>query len=100
MIQENTIADKQVQVTLSGSIYVDDAAKLRASLIDYISQGHTTIVINLSDVDYIDSAGMGTLVAIHKRALQNGGSVIIKGLKGLVKELFELTRLTFVFEIQ
>lgn len=100
MIQEVTVLNDQVLVTLSGSIYVEEAAAIRENLISYIDRGNKTFVIDLSDVDYIDSSGLGVLVAIQKRALQNGGSVIIRGLKGLVKDLFELTRLTKVFEIQ
>ena len=100
MIQEITVTDNHVFVNLSGSIYVEEAAQIRESLIGYIEKGHKTFVVDLGNVDYIDSSGLGTLVAIQKRALQNGGSVIIKNLKGLVKDLFELTRLTKVFEIQ
>ena len=100
MIQEITVTDNHVVVNLSGSIYVEEAAQIRESLIGYIEKGHKTFVVDLGNADYIDSSGLGTLVAIQKRALQNGGSVIIKNLKGLVKDLFELTRLTKVFEIQ
>ena len=100
MIQEITVTDNHVVVNLSGSIYVEEAAQIRESLIGYIEKGHKTFVVDLGNVDYIDSSGLGTLVAIQKRALQNGGSVIIKNLKGLVKDLFELTRLTKVFEIK
>ena len=39
-------------------------------------------------------------MAIQKRALQHGGGVVIEGIHGLVQELFELTRLTKVFEIR
>ena len=100
MIQEITVTDEHVLVTLSGSIYVEEAAQLRESLIGYIDNGHKTFVVDLENVDYIDSSGLGTLVAIQKRALQNGGCVITKNLRGLVKDLFELTRLTKVFEIR
>ena len=100
MIQEITVTDNHVVVNLSGSIYVEEAAQIRESLIGYIEKGHKTFVVDLGNVDYINSSGLGTLVGIQKRALQNGGSVIIKNLKGLVKDLFELTRLTKVFEIQ
>ena len=100
MIQEITVVDNHVLVSLSGSIYVEEAAQIRESLIGYIDNGHKTFVVDLGNVDYIDSSGLGTLVAIQKRALQNDGSVIIKGMKGLVKDLFELTRLNKVFEIQ
>ena len=70
MIQEITATDNQVLITLSGSIYLEEATQLRASLIGYIEKGHRTFIIDLSDVDYIDSSGLGTLVAIQKRALQ------------------------------
>ena len=100
MIQEITVTDNIVLVSLSDNIYVEEAAVLRASLIGYIEKGHNQFIIDLSRVDYIDSSGLGTLVAIQKRAMKNGGSVIIKGIKGFVKDLFEMTRLTKVFDIQ
>lgn len=100
MIQKISIAENYVSVDLSGSIYVEDAVQLRESMLVYISRGHMDFVVNVGAVDYIDSSGLGTLVAIQKRVLQNGGSVVIKDLQGLVKELFELTRLNKVFEIQ
>ena len=100
MKQTIHVVNDQVIVDLSGSIYVEDAAAIRFNLIEYIEKGHKRFVVNLADVDYIDSSGLGVLVAIQKRALQHGGGVVIKGLRGMVKELFELTRLTKVFEIE
>jgi len=100
MVKEITVAENHVLVILSGSIYVAEAAQLRESLIGYLGKEPKTFIVDLGNVDYIDSAGLGTLLHIRKQAQQNGGSVIIKGLKGLVKELFELTHLTRVFEIQ
>ncbi len=100
MHSEYTNNGSQVIVKLSGSIYVEDAAKLRENLLNHIEQGHNNFLLDLEKVDYIDSSGLGVLVAINKRTLQNRGKLIIKGINGLVKELFELTRLTKVFEIQ
>lgn len=100
MRQKTTVFDNQVLVTLSGSIYVEDAARLRESLVDYVGKGHKNFVIAFEGVDYIDSSGLGALVAIQKQALQKGGGVIITGIRGMVKDLFELTRLTKVFEIK
>ncbi|MDU2065354.1 MAG: STAS domain-containing protein [Sporomusaceae bacterium] len=99
MVQNVTVVNNEVQVSLSGKIYVEEAATLRQNLIDYIEKGHKDFVINMAQVDYIDSSGLGVLVAIQKRALQNGGGVVIKDLQGIVKELFELTRLTKVFTV-
>jgi anti-sigma B factor antagonist len=100
MIQEFTDAKDHILVTLSGRIYAGEAARLRASMLDCIEKGRSTFIVDLSGVDYIDSAGLGTLVAIQNRALKKDGRVIIKGIHGVVKDLFELTRLNFVFEIQ
>ena len=100
MVQEINVAENHVQVNLSGSMYVAEAAILRENLIDHIAKGRKNFIIDLGAVDYIDSSGLGTLLHIRKQTLQNGGSVIIKGLQGLVKELFEMTRVSNLFEIQ
>ncbi|HWR41623.1 STAS domain-containing protein [Sporomusa sp.] len=99
MLQEFTVVNNEVHVTLSGSIYVEEATAIREKLIEYIDKGFRQFVITMQNVDYIDSSGLGVLVAVQKRAVQNGGGVAIKGIRGIVKELFELTRLTKVFEI-
>jgi len=85
MIQEVTIVNNQVQVAFSGSIYVKDAASVLDNFIDLINEGHTSFFIDLSAVDYIDSAGLGALLALHKQARARNGDVEIKDLNGLVK---------------
>ena len=100
MIKQIQLVDNQVQAALQGAIYVEEAAALRETLLDYIEKGHNTFLIDLESVDYIDSSGLGTLVSIQKQALQHGGGVTLKGIHGLVKDLFELTRLNKVFDIQ
>lgn len=100
MIHHIQIHDEVVHVMLRGKIYVDEATEIREKTFPYLEKGFSRFMFGLADVQYIDSSGLGVLVAIQKRALQNGGGVIITGLHGDVKELFELTRLTKVFEIQ
>ena len=100
MIQEIIMAENHVLVKLSCSLYAEEAAQVSESLIEYIEKGHKTILFDFGDVDYIEYSGLQAFVAFQKRARQNGGSVVIKGLHGLVKDLCELTRLDKVFEIQ
>lgn len=95
-----TINNGQVIVNLLGSMYVEEAAILREKLIVFMEFGHKEFIIKLNNVDYIDSSGLGVLVAIQKRALQMKGSVTLVGASGIVKELFELTRLNKVFAMQ
>ena len=99
MVMETKLMNEHMQVVLSGSIYVEEAKEVREVLSSIIDQGQTSLLINLAQVEYIDSTGLGMLVSIQKRAVMRGGSVRLQGLNGLVKELFELTRLTTVFEI-
>ena len=100
MRQEIYVEDEKVMVNLYGSLFMEEAALLRQKLLLQLEKGYNRFVVNLSGVDYIDSSGLGVLVAVHKRALQNGGTVILIGMQGTVKELFELTRLDKVFDIR
>lgn len=97
---DTMIENGQVIVALSGSMYVEEAAVLREKLIVFMEAGHKQFVIKLNQVEYIDSSGLGVLVAIQKRALQIQGGVTLMGASGLVKELFELTRLNKVFSMK
>ena len=100
MIQEMKNVDDQMHVILAGSIYVEDAKELREKIADLIEKGQINLLFDLSQVDSIESTGLGRFVSINKQAQKRGGSIMLKGLQGLVKEVFELTRLTKVFEIQ
>lgn len=100
MTSNIAVTNGQIIMTINGSVYVEGAALIREQLVDYLDKGYKYFVINMGNVDYIDSSGLGVLVGIQKRAIKNGGSVRIKDIKGLVKELFELTRLIKVFETE
>ncbi|ABZ85141.1 anti-sigma factor antagonist [Heliomicrobium modesticaldum Ice1] len=100
MIQEIHSSNNQVSVTLAGSILVTDAAELREKLLKYADKEGVQFHIDMQRVEFIDSSGLGVLVTVLKRSRQKGGDVIIKGIHGVVKEVFELTRLNRVFQIQ
>lgn len=100
MKQEFKVKDNRVDVWLSGSMYVEEAADLREKLLAYIEKGLNTFWIDIHAVDYMDSSGLGVLVAIQKRALQKGGEVVLIGASGLVKEIIEMTRLNRVFTLR
>lgn len=90
----------QTEIMLTGSIYADETKEVQARLASLIEQGEKALLIDLSQLDYIDSAGLGMLISVQKLVVKKGGSFKIRGVKGLVKELFELTHLTKVFELQ
>lgn len=94
------IVDNRVLVDLAGGMYVEGAELLREKLIKYMEEGQKHFVIKMTNVDYIDSSGLGVLVSIHKRTRQVNGSLVISGVTGFVKDLFALTRLDKVFTME
>ena len=82
------------QVTVVASKGDLDAAameKLRRTLRDLIDQGKTRLVVDLGRVRYIESAGLGELVAAMKRARQAGGDLRLCDLQPDVLRIFEMT---------
>ena len=92
--------DGKITVILSGSLYIESVAKLRGDVLQAIDQGKIHLIFDMHNLEYIDSAGLGVLITVQKRVRQKGGNVVIRGLKGDVRELFELTRLDKVFDIE
>jgi anti-anti-sigma factor len=62
-----------------------------------IAEGFTRIVLDLGDLTYVSSMGLSAIVKIAKQLRDQGGEVHICCLTGLVRQLFEITRLNNVF---
>lgn len=88
-----------IYVTVSGRLFVNESTILREKMLEQIKLGNHHFLFDFSGLNAIDSSGLGVLVSIHKRVKEREGSLVIKGLNGEVKNIFELTRLTKVFEI-
>jgi anti-sigma B factor antagonist len=74
------------------------AADFKSKLIDFLNNGDKVLVINLSEVDFIDSSGLGAMVLILRKIGTDGRIKLCKLNEG-VRSIFELTRLDKVFEI-
>jgi anti-anti-sigma factor len=75
---------------------LEDLGEILRGLLD---KGNTRIVLSLEQVRFMDSAGLGELIAWKKRTLQLGGDVRLVRPRDKVRELLELTTLTRVFQI-
>ena len=100
MIEETKLIDGEMHIVVVGSIYVEDATDIRETFMYLINKGNTAFVVDLSQVDYMDSTGLGMLVFVRRQVVQKGGSLKLEGLHGLVKELFEMTHLDKQFQLQ
>jgi anti-anti-sigma factor len=61
--------------------------------------GQDHLVLDLSGVDYISSAGLRVLMLARKQAKAQGGTLVVAALGSVVKEIFEISRFTVVFDI-
>lgn len=86
-------------VDIPKSFIVDEVVTFRIEINKQIEEGQKDFIFNFSQCDFMDSTGLGALVAIYKKCAENGGSIRLKSLKPEVEKLFKLTRLDKVFEI-
>ena len=94
------VSGNSATVFLNDKIYVSDASLLRDDLLEIIDQGITDLRMDLSELTYIDSSGLGTLVTINKRTKERNGRLVLTGARGLPMELIKRTRLDKVFTIE
>ncbi len=86
-------------VDVAGEIDVYSSPKLRERLVGLVNDGATSIVVNLDDVEFIDSTGLGVLVGVLKRIRARGGSLgLVCHQDGLLR-VFTITGLEKVFSI-
>ena len=86
-------------VTVGGEIDVYTAPLVREKLDEQITAGRTDIVVDLTDVTFLDSTGLGVLVGRLKLTRTMGGSMRIVGTDDRVLKVFSITGLDKVFEM-
>ncbi len=86
-------------VDLSGKITIGEGdVVLRETVETLLKEGRSKIVLNLSRISYMDSAGIGELVACYKRSREKGGQLKLLNPSGKVYDLLQLTKLEEIFE--
>jgi anti-sigma B factor antagonist len=78
---------------------VDNRAEVRQRVRSQLEQRRATVVVDLSRTEYVDSAGLGTLVLLNKEARAAGSCLVLAGLTEHVRDLLRLVRLDEVFTI-
>jgi anti-sigma B factor antagonist len=77
----------------------EESSQLRGKLKDLLSQGRTRLVLDLAEVTYIDSAGLGTLVAGFTSAQNQGAGLKLANLTKRFSEQLNITKLVTVFDV-
>jgi anti-sigma B factor antagonist len=87
-------------VDLSGRISLGDgSALLRTTVRSLLEEGRTKIILNLGDVNYIDSSGIGELVSGFTAVRNRGGELKLLNLTKKVNDLLQITKLFTVFDV-
>ena len=87
-------------VDLSGKIILGDAAnQLLATAKELIGQGERNLLLNLAEVSYVDSAGLGTMVKCYKAATESQGRMKLLNVSGKIRVLLRITKLQSIYEI-
>jgi len=84
---------------LSGRIVFGEESSLLRDEVRKAIEKNKRIVLNLGEVNYIDSGGLGTLVALHTTAHNAGGSIKLANLTKRVGDLLQVTKLLTVFDV-
>jgi anti-sigma B factor antagonist len=87
-------------VDMSGRITLGDGSNtVRETVRDLISKGQKKILLNLGDVSYIDSSGIGELVSSFTSVSNQGGQLKLLNLQKKVHDLLQITKLYTVFDV-
>ncbi len=95
----STVADGITVLTVRGEADVYSSPTLRDRLMDLIDGNGSVVIVDLSEVGFIDSTGLGTLVAAHKRAAARGGALPLVCAQDRILKLLRITGLDDVFVI-
>jgi anti-sigma B factor antagonist len=106
--EENTVALKMTNrevegvsvVALDGRIVLgEESNALREKVKSLIAEGKKKIVLNMANVTFIDSAGLGTLVAAHHSAKSQSAALKLAHLGAKFQEVLQITKLLTVFDV-
>jgi anti-sigma B factor antagonist len=86
-------------VQLSGRLDAESAPAFESECARQFRDGATHIVVDMTELQYVSSMGIRSFLTIAKQAKGKKGAVLLCGLKGFAKEVFDLTNLTAQFQV-
>lgn len=97
---ETSLGEAKTRLSVRGDINIHTAMELRKHLKKLLDPKHEEVQMELSGVDFMDSAGIATLVEGLQWSRNSGGRFTLLGLTENVRDIFALAKLDTVFDIQ
>ena len=99
VVKEIRRLDQAVAVDIRGDVDLHRSPALRETLARLIEENPVRLVLNLTEVGYMDSSGVATLVEALQRIQRKKGRLQLHSLRPRVRSIFEIARLESIFEI-
>ena len=84
---------------LRGSLDLATSPSVRAALMEAASEDKHEIIVDLTQLEFLDSTGLGALIGAHRRALEHDGNVRLVVREGAISRLLNITGLMRVFQV-
>lgn len=91
---------KKVLGMMSGEVDAFTAPSLKEQLLAFDVQEGMLVELNLAEVSYMDSTGLGVIVAFYKKVTASGAKLVLLGLSQRLQRLFDITGLSGVIHIE
>jgi len=86
-------------ISINGRIVLEDLSMLKEKILPRITRGIENVYVDLLDVDYIDSAGLGLLIGFKMQSKSNGAAVALMDPNKTVADVLAISRIDGIFEI-
>ncbi|MDQ7784188.1 MAG: STAS domain-containing protein [Desulfomonilaceae bacterium] len=86
-------------IAVQGRVDTLSAPTVEQKLTQWLDEGETRMILDLSELEYISSAGLRTVLVIGKKAKANGGSLCCCALRGMVRKVFDVSGFSLVLPV-
>jgi anti-anti-sigma factor len=90
---------KAAVVTVSGRMDAASAPQFESVCEQFLAAGVTHVIVGMADLQYVSSMGLRSFLVLAKQAKAKGGDLYLCGMKGFVKEVFDMTHVTQLFPL-
>jgi anti-sigma B factor antagonist len=98
-VETRSVQEGVAVIALSGEVDVYTSPRLKQEMVDLLNKGTVRLVVDLSNVEYLDSTGLGVLIGGLKRAREREGDLRLICDNLRILRIFEITGLTKIFDI-
>jgi anti-anti-sigma factor len=99
MTVESNTQGKATVLQVSGRMDAESASEFEEACVAGLTGGVKNLVVNVAELSYVSSMGLRAFLQGAKKAQGSGGAMLLCGMKGMVKEVFDMTHLTPLFPL-